>query len=414
MSRSKRHFTRQRCRIAVALALLALLPGVALGAPTTALAASKNANLDGVWSVSQKGTKLDADFHITGEDTATGSFGGVLDLPPNSAKIGHYNIVAGQVTGNTFTITADYPGTVVGENGIEATYAGTVEGSMMSGSETDFQVWRHGHKVDASADGDQTFTAERQGFDLSGTITFGCSGGASCSSDSAPLYDATIDVEGPSSASTTTDTDGAWKVSVPEGHYVITPKAPGVTFTPASLDVDVTKSEDGQDFAGCGATSDDDTSAPSMRIPSHASSGAWSLKGVYCWNTYNVTYYPSSGRAMVTWISDAWLCGPITGSHFFNADLGRTFYDNAIVGGNDAPGRAFPDNNGAIVQVQHGRNLLMSFHFNPGGASGTVTTRASEFTTTITHKGVRYACQPVDANASVLPHKGRKGIGVKL
>jgi hypothetical protein len=407
---STRRWPATRRRDIVAKALLGLLPVLTLALPVTAHAASTNANLDGTWAIFQEGKPLDGNFDITGEDLATGSFGGRVNIPPSPAKFDYYDIIDGQVSGDSFTITAVYPGTVVDVNGLETTYSGTVDGSTMKGEETDLEGWRNGHKVSLSADGDQTFTAKRDEFKLSGTIIFGCSGdGASCSSNSSPLYDATVNVDGSSSATTTTDTDGTWKVSVPKGRYVITPTAPGVTFTPASLDIDVTKNADGQDFSGCGATSSDDASAPNLRISSHASSGAWSLTGVYCWNTYKVMYSPSTGRASVTWISDAWVCSLHQASQFMYAEFGRTFYNNATVGSDATPGSSFPENGGAIVQVQDAKTLVLSFHLNAGGASGSVSTNGKQYGKTITRDGVEHFCQPVDGTNSPLPHFEKKG-----
>jgi hypothetical protein len=374
-----------------------------LSVSTTSSATTKNANFDGDWLIKATG---EGHLLVTGEDVATGEFGGSL-VGPHATL----DIVDGEVTGNAYTFTVEIADTVVGENGAQFTYGGTFSGNTMTITETALHVWKNGHPVSASSTNPGPFTGTREEFDLSGTIMFGCSGdGTSCSSASSPLYDATVDVEGPSSDSTTTDIDGTWKVSVAAGDYVITPTAPGVTFTPASLDVDVTKNVDGQDFSGCGATSPDDASTPDLRISSHANSGAWSLGGVYCWNTYHVTYSPSTGRASVTWISDAWVCDLNEASQFVYAEFGRTFYDNAIVGSDATPGRSFPEKGGAIVQVQDAaKHLVMSFQINAGGASGTVTTYGMQYGKTILRKGVERFCQPVDGANSPLPHLEKKG-----
>jgi hypothetical protein len=389
--------------VVTSIALLALLPVSTLGVPTTASASTTNANFDGNWLV--KSSTGEAHVVITGENPATGEFGGEVTGPTGLVL----KIVDGEVTGSHYTFTDEFPDTVVGESGEQVSYSGTISGDSMTITQTAIRTWHDGQAGDDTISADPgPFTGTRGEFELSGMIIFGCSGtGTSCSAAAAPLYDATVDVEGPSSASTTTDTDGTWKVSVPAGHYVITPTAPGVTFTPASLDVDVTASADDQNFSGCGATSSDDADSPDLRISSHANSGAWSLKGTYCYNTYDVTYYPSTGRASVTWITKAWVCN-LRGRAFMNANLGRTFYDNATVGSAATPGRAFPDGKAAIVQVQSGTDLVMSFRINPGGATGSVTTNGQTLGTTITKDGTPYFCQPVDGTNSPLPHSEKK------
>jgi hypothetical protein len=386
------------------LAMALLLPALLLSS-SPATASAKNANLDGTWDVagSSNGT-----LKISGENVASGSFGGIVQAKDKDASTA-LTIVDGRVTGDAFTFTGEQAGTVVDEHGAQFDYAGTVSGNNMIIKLTGLRVWNDGKPVDATDDDRGPFKATRAGFDLSGTVVFGCSSSTSCSTGSAPLYDATVDVDGPTTASTKTGTDGKWTVGVAPGHYTITPSAPDVTFTPDSIDVDVTKATDGQDFTSCAA--DSSGSSSSLRAPllrANTSSPTWSLTGDYCNNFYSVIYSKPTGAATVKWIAKKYICD-VDGAKFFNANLGKTIFDNALVGSSAAPGHITTLANKSIqinVDNAAGTNVL-SFNIAAGGATGTVTTDAAEYTVTV---GL-HVCLPVVAKHSKLPFAAKAGSG---
>jgi hypothetical protein len=271
------------------------------------IANTKNATIEGLWDIFQGGKSLHASFDISNEDVATGSFGGVVNLRPGTAKINHYDIVSGKVTGNAFTIVADYPGTIVGTNGLESTYSGTVSGSTMKGEETDEQGWKNGRKIDLSADGDQTFTATRGGFNLAGTVELGCASDANvCSANGTPFEGLEVDVSGTNgSATSTTDNDGKWNVDLPKGKYTITPTNPNLTFTPNEIVVNLTKAITGQTFKACGAPSAQTTAAFT------STGSATSLIGHSCNNFVGVKYTLSNDKlsnVSVNWYTVSWYC----------------------------------------------------------------------------------------------------------
>lgn len=150
--RSRRRLTsRPRCA-ALAIALLGVLPAVMLSVPTTAHAATKNANFDGDWTVD--GARL----VVTDEDVATGEFGGSLKGPDSTL-----DIVSGKVTGNAYTFTVEIADTVVGVNGAQFTYGGTFSGNTMTITETAIHAWKNGHPVSASSTDPGPFTGTREG-----------------------------------------------------------------------------------------------------------------------------------------------------------------------------------------------------------------------------------------------------------
>ena len=388
---------------ATVLAAVLLVATIILISTTPALATAKNQNLDGKWRV---GGAENGTIAISGENVTTGTFGGVVQADGVASSL---EIVDGQVTGDSFTFTGQYAGTVVDEHGTQFYYAGTVSGNVMIIRLTGLQGWDDGKPVDETDNDRGPFKAVRAGVDLSGTIVFGCSGGASCSTGSAPLYDATVAVDGPTSASTKTDTDGKWTLPVAPGHYTITPSAPDVTFTPDSIDVDVTKATVGQDFTSCAA--DSSAASSSLRAPllrDNASSLTWSLTGDYCNNFYSVIYSKPTGSATVKWIAKKYICD-VDGNKFFNANLSRTIFDNAFVGSSAAPGNITTLANKSVqinVDNAAGTNVL-ACNIAAGGATGTVTTDAAVYTVSV---GL-HVCLPVEAKHSKLPFTAKAASG---
>jgi hypothetical protein len=380
----------------LAITLLGVLPVLMLSVPTTAVATTKNANFDGDWLIKATG---EAHLVVTGEDIATGEFGGSLAGPDATL-----DIVDGEVTGSAYTFTVEIANTVVGVNGAQFTYGGTFSGNTMTITETAIHAWHKGHPVSASSTNPGPYTGTREAFELSGTIIFGCSGAStSCSSGSAPLYGVNVDVDGDSSETTTTDTDGAWSVSVPPGRYTVTPSAPGITFTPDSLELDVTKDENDQDFSGCGAsdTSGDDAREPLVK--SASASGFTTLTGSYCHNTYVVTIDPKTVVAVVTWTAKAWKCAS---GKFDAPEPGGDIFTKNIVGGTAAPGDVQKLSNGSFqIRVNDAnQKLVMYITVNASLDGGSVSTYGQDYgrDEPIKDEGQQF-CQPVDATKLAIP-----------
>lgn len=374
---------------------------ISLSVQFSAGAASNNVNIDGAWTVKASGST--GIFVFTGENVKTGTFGGYVN-----AEGGSKFVISGQVTGDAFTFNAEAPGTVVDVNGAILSYAGTISGNTMIIRGTSVQAWRHGTPVDVSRDGDLgPYKGTREGIDLSGTITFGCStNSGACTTGSGPLDEADVDVEGTTSAQTTTDTNGNWSVSVIPGHYTITPSAPGVTFSPASLDVDVTRSTDGEDFTSCAAGSSTTSSLRQPLTRPASKSIVWSLTGDYCSNFYQVTYQTVTKQATVTWKALKYQCDKDR-QPFFNARLGKTLFSGALVGSSEAPGSVRTlSNNSVQINVNSNGVLVLAFNIASGGTTGTVETNASAFAVSIGGSTDPHSCEPVGTKSggSTLPH----------
>ena len=87
-------------------------------------------------------------FDISGENLATGAFGGALNVDASSDAVAtSYRIVEGTVTGNTYVLTTIYPGTVVDESGAEITYAGVINGNKITIKETAVHAWHKREEV---------------------------------------------------------------------------------------------------------------------------------------------------------------------------------------------------------------------------------------------------------------------------
>jgi|GEM_PF-6861729 len=390
---------------ALALAVLTMLPAFMTLSTISASASTKNANLDGTWSVVDKGST--SSLLISGENVTKGTFGGSIADPGLASTL---HIVASEINGNSFTFTLESEGTVVGENGSQIDYAGTVNGNKMSFKETAARVWKDGKPVEATYEDPGPYPATRESVDLSGTITFGCSGSAgSCPAGSGPLYDAKVDVEGPTIASTTTDTKGQWSIPVSAGHYTITPSAPDATFSPDSLEVDVTKSTGGQDFTSCSA---DSTVASNIRAPlvrDNVKYPAGTLIGDFCSNYFRIIYSKSTNSAIVTWTANRYICNP-DGTKFYDPTP-RKFFKSATVGSSSAPGNVSKAaNNSVHVNVNRpgGTDLVLEFDIAAGGLTGTVSTTVSTYPDTATSEGVVYPCLPVEVKNGRLPFFKKK------
>ena len=257
------------------------------------------------------------------------------------------------------------------------------------------------------AESNSTYYLLSGGLTLGGTVEFGCSLSA-CGSMSGPLYNATVDVEGPTKVSTTTDTEGKWSVPVVPGEYSVTPSAPGVTFNPKSIDLKVTESRDDSNFSGCtsGSSSSENAEAPKFRAA--ISSRSWKLVGDYCASVYSVDYSPSSNTATVGWNSLAFICNP-NGQVFFNLGLNRSIFSGTVVSPSSANGTISTASNGVIdIKVNDNGILVLQFTIDPGGASGTVTTYSDVYTQSFNAGTTHVSCRPTQATRAKLPFKTRK------
>ena len=203
---------------------------------------TKNADIEGTWAI----TASDGNgvMTVTNENVNTGSFGGTL-----AGSGVTFRITAGQVTGVDFTMTIEMAGTVVNEHGEQVEYRGVVAGPKMTITSTGAQAWNDGKPV-TNVDRPGTYVGTREGATLSGVVDFGCSQSA-CGSAHGPLYNAKVEIDGPTPVTATTDTEGKWTASVIPGDYTITPSAPGVTFDPENYTIHVTKSMSVENFSGC-------------------------------------------------------------------------------------------------------------------------------------------------------------------
>jgi hypothetical protein len=128
---------------AIALVLTTFVLSVPV--QTVASAGPDNASIDGKWTV-QLSAGTSGYWEISGENLSTGAFGGDL-VAVVGATTETEPIRSGLVTGNTFTATLLYPGTVVDVNGLEYTVVGTIKGNTMTFHSTSIEAWRHGKAV---------------------------------------------------------------------------------------------------------------------------------------------------------------------------------------------------------------------------------------------------------------------------
>jgi hypothetical protein len=373
------------------VATIAVAPLLLSLSSVDGVASTKNANIDGTWSIAS--SDGNGEMTVTNENVSTGSFGGSLGGSGVS-----FRIVAGLVTGVNFTMTIEVAGTVVNEHGEQVEYRGVVSGNKMTITSTGAQAWDNGKPVQ-NVDRPGTYVGTREGVTLSGVVDFGCSQSA-CSATSGPLYNATVEIDGPTPVSTTTDNEGKWSATVIPGDYTVTPSAPGVTFDPDSYDLHVTKSMSVQDFSGCTSESSG-IDAPTAKIRASVSASSSLLIGDYCASLYAVDYSPSLHTAAVTWVAVAYLCNP-TGRYFFNLDLSRRiFFDTRVTPGSSQGTISTLASGATQINVDDMGQLVLEFTIKPGGKTATVTTHSNVYRQSLT-TGI---CQPIQSNDARLPFK---------
>jgi hypothetical protein len=143
------------------------------------------------------------------------------------------------------------------------------------------------------------WTPPRGNHEISGTVSVGCEGATTCG-PRVPLANATIDVRGNQTFSTTTDGSGKYSASVPKGSYIMSPGlGGGYRYTPSRHSVRVTDSDvKNVDFTACAASS---VVIPA-RVASAASAGKMvTLHGKSCFNGVAVRYVLGSRTMLVSW-----------------------------------------------------------------------------------------------------------------
>jgi hypothetical protein len=394
--------SRHRAGTIAVIVALGLLPTLTSLTATSAVAVSKNANFIGTWElIDPADPSTTATLVVSSEDDATGSFTGTLAALGNigPAFDAPFDILDGRVSGNAFSFNLERTDIGIRAATYKAHIAGSISGNDASGSlnSTIEPPIDENHNAFV---GFRSFTAKRNAFKLSGTIIYGCAGGATCGSSAGPLYDVNVDVQGPASDSATTDTKGKWSVSVPPGHYTITPTAPDVTFTPASIDVDVSKATPGQDFTSCVSTTGN---SANVRAPL-AQSTTWSLSRKTCYNSFAVNYFTATRGASVSWTILKYICNPGP-NHFYDASLGREVFSYRLLNGSSKKGIVFKRKNGDISIIANNDQGVdvLDFLIKPGGATGSVTTHVSTYVVSINNTASNYNCAPVSATDLALP-----------
>lgn len=393
---------RHVATIAVILAL-GVLPIFSSLTTTAAVAGSKNASFVGTWNITDPADpSTTATLVVDSENTVTGDFSGTLTAYGDNGPAfdAPFAVLDGRVTGTSFSFRLERDDIGLRDATYIALLSGSIDGNNASGT-------LHS-SIDPPVDdqhnafvGFRSIDLTRTSFDVSGTIIYGCSGGAGvCGADAAPLWNAEVDIAGPTSDSTMTDGDGKWSFSVPPGHYTITPTAPDVDFTPASIVVDVTAATPDQDFTSCVSAT---VSAPYVRAPlalSAAPSTTWSLARKNCFNLYNVAYFTASQSAVVSWTALKYFCPG--GKKKYDASYGRQLFNYDVIKGRSSKGYVFvrPNHDVSIVANDANGVDVLDFLIHAGGATGTVTTHVSSYNVPINNAGSNYNCAPVpDTNA---------------
>jgi hypothetical protein len=143
----------------ILMALLAVLSLLYLSIPTKAAAGSNNANFNGRWTVTD-GTAT-AILVISGENLTTGAFGGQF-IVHDATQSNIEPVTNGQVSGNVFTATIEYPNTVIGVNGIVFTFSGTISGNTLTMRNSSVKAWHNG-KLFSSTVSHALYTGTRSG-----------------------------------------------------------------------------------------------------------------------------------------------------------------------------------------------------------------------------------------------------------
>jgi hypothetical protein len=242
---------RRSLGIRLTFTLLGVASTLVLATAIPAHAATTNTDFDGTWTVVDSSDATNTGtLVISSENLTTGTFDGNLTAAGLSQ-----DITSGVVTGNQFTFTDQYPGTIVGENGVQSEYAGTINGNSLTLDATGVQTWHNGRSVASTTSGSGTGT--RVDLDLSGTVeAVACGADAtSCTSPPQPVPDVTVTATGATTAQATTGADGTYQLQLPPGTYTVQPSADGRTFSPASRSVPLMEDAAGVDFHTCATQS---------------------------------------------------------------------------------------------------------------------------------------------------------------
>jgi hypothetical protein len=246
---------------------------------------------------------------ISNENVTTGTFGGAL-----SGSGVSFPIIAGQVTGTSFTLTIEVAGTVVGEHGEQIDFGGTVNGDKITLTSTATRAWANGESV--KGDNPGTYHGTRKGsmYMLMGEIILQCdSGGSSCLANGEPFEGLKVNVTGDNgTASDTTNEDGMWTVKLPSGSYTITPTDPNMTFTPLNAEVYLDADTTVKKFSACAsAQTADSPQALSRRPESKARGLIYSLVGINCTTSEFSAVYNTKATPILklTWKSSVYQCG---------------------------------------------------------------------------------------------------------
>ncbi len=272
-----------------------------------------NANFVGTWDiVDPNAPEKTATLIVTDENDSTGTFSGEITptggvTPAFSAP---FPLLDGSVTGDKVTFTIERTGIGRFRNATyRAVWTGTIADNTASGSiDASLEPPTIG-RSDTWALAD-AFTGSRKEYVVSGKVELGCDGAGSggCSAATLPVEGFEVDLTGDSqSLTSTTDDQGQWKVTVPPGSYAITPTDPVFTFSPTSLDVNVTNSDvTDQGFQACGAGSPADARFSDYRYLNSGQAYTYSLVGSTGGNCpatkFAVKYNPSgNGKVSNSW-----------------------------------------------------------------------------------------------------------------
>jgi hypothetical protein len=389
-----------------AVALLALLLNLN---GTVATASSKNANLDGTWLI--VASDGNGNMVVSNENLTTGSFGGAL-----SGSGVSFTIIAGQVTGNSFTMTIEVAGTVVGEHGEQIDYRGTVNGNKMTITSTASRAWDNGKLVKGDSPGTYHGTRKGSTYELTGEIILQCdSGGASCPANGEPFEGLTVNVTGDNgSASDTTNDDGMWSVKLPEGTYTITPTDPDITFQPLNADIDLDANTMAGKFSACASGQTSDSPQLMARRPMSAQpSVGYSLRAINCTTSeFSAVFNPKDpGYVSVKWLSSVQQCETAGQKKFVRHQTTRVHLPLSKV-------TLTRDGSGVIVGLTINSpkpnprfSPIVKLTVNPGYTSGSVTLNGSgvavsdisDGTDGKTEEGDVVTCTPMSGTAGLAP-----------
>jgi hypothetical protein len=212
-------------------------------------------------------------------------------------------------------------------------------------------------------------------YPIRGKVTLGCT--SSCTPDEGlPVAKVNVSVDGPTTATATTDDRGRYLVLVRKGSYRVAPELPGWKFDPGNRSVDVKSSSvKDVDFMACGAGA----SSASGLVAS--ATGTWKFTGTGCLSTVKVTYSQSSGAMTVGWFANSAICDNPPGPTVVPGLGGPEIPDGTPVPANLIT--KTPTHITAKVNSSEGV-LEMDVDLRADGSSGTADLHSAAFVETIT------------------------------